>query len=202
MFAMPARKYTDEQQETFFESLDRSGTARAAAAAAGVHPDAGYRWVRRAGIATESQSRSYGLDPVGNVRTITATGVAAGTPTSTVHHYGGGGDSPSWTIDTSSTGTVTSRFLGGLSGDPVATATSGATTGISLSWAAKMGGVGFKALKGKHHATKWYHRTSGGIRKYVGVGRHTMKSRGAYYGFNTFAYSASIGAYWKNQRSR
>jgi len=54
VFAMPARKYTDEQQETFFESLAGSGTVRAAAAAAGVHPDAGYRWVRRAGIATES----------------------------------------------------------------------------------------------------------------------------------------------------
>jgi len=44
---------------------------------------------RVASIATGSQSRSYGLDPAGNVRTITATRVAAGTPTSTVHHYGG-----------------------------------------------------------------------------------------------------------------
>ena len=47
---MPARKYTDEQRDRFFEALDRAGTIRAAAAAAGVHPDAGYRWVKRAGI--------------------------------------------------------------------------------------------------------------------------------------------------------
>lgn len=47
---MPARKYTDEQHDRFFEVLDRGGTIRAAAAAAGVHPDAGYRWVKRAGI--------------------------------------------------------------------------------------------------------------------------------------------------------
>ena len=47
---MPARKYTDEQRDRFFEVLDRGGTIRAAAAAAGVHPDAGYRWVKRAGI--------------------------------------------------------------------------------------------------------------------------------------------------------
>ena len=69
-----------------------------------------------ASIASGSQSRSYGLDPAGKVRTVTATGVAAGTPTSTVHHYGGGGDSPTWTIDTSSTGTVTSRVLVDLDG--------------------------------------------------------------------------------------
>lgn len=47
---MPARKYTDEQRDGFFEVLDRGGTVRAAAAAVGVHPDAGYRWVERAGI--------------------------------------------------------------------------------------------------------------------------------------------------------
>ena len=47
---MPARKYTDEQRDRFFEALARGGTIRAAAAAADVHPDAGYRWVKRAGI--------------------------------------------------------------------------------------------------------------------------------------------------------
>jgi len=47
-----AKKYTAEQQEEFFRVLDRGTTIRAAAAAAGVSPDAGYQWVRRAGGAT------------------------------------------------------------------------------------------------------------------------------------------------------
>jgi len=48
---MAAKKYTEEQRERFFELLDRGGTVRAAAAVVGVHPDAGYRWVRHAGMA-------------------------------------------------------------------------------------------------------------------------------------------------------
>lgn len=85
-----------------------------------------------ASITTGTQSRTYGLDPTGNVRTVTATGVPAGTPTSTRLHYDGGGDSPTWTVDTSSTGTTTTRFLDGLSGDPVATSTTGASSAIGL----------------------------------------------------------------------
>jgi RHS repeat-associated protein len=87
---------------------------------------------RVASINTGTQARSYGLDPAGNVRTVTATGVPAGTPTSTVHHYDGSGDSPTWTVDTASSGTVTTRFLDGLAGDPVATSTTGASSAITL----------------------------------------------------------------------
>jgi transposase, IS30 family len=57
---MPARKYTEEQREKFFEALDRGGTVRAAGAVAGVHPDAGYRWVGRSGMATpRGKPRAY-----------------------------------------------------------------------------------------------------------------------------------------------
>lgn len=44
------KKYTDEQKEEFFRVLDRGGTVRAAARAAGVHEDAGYNWLRKAGL--------------------------------------------------------------------------------------------------------------------------------------------------------
>ena len=37
---MPGPKYTPEQKEMFFELIDRGGTVRAAAKAAGVHEDA------------------------------------------------------------------------------------------------------------------------------------------------------------------
>ena len=37
---MAGPKYTKEQKERFFDLLDRGGTVRAAAAAAGVHPAA------------------------------------------------------------------------------------------------------------------------------------------------------------------
>ncbi len=57
---MPARKYTEEQRERFFDELDRGGTMRAAAAVAGVHSDAGYRWVRRSGMASpRGKPRAY-----------------------------------------------------------------------------------------------------------------------------------------------
>lgn len=57
---MPARKYSDEQRDRFFEVLDRGGTIRAAATSAGVHPDAGQRWVKRAGIAQSRRApREY-----------------------------------------------------------------------------------------------------------------------------------------------
>ncbi len=44
------KKYTDEQKEEFFRVLDRGGTVRAAARAAGVHEDAGYNWLRKTGL--------------------------------------------------------------------------------------------------------------------------------------------------------
>lgn len=48
---MPAPKYTKEQKDRFFELVDRGGTVRAAAAAAGVHESAAYTWLRNAGLA-------------------------------------------------------------------------------------------------------------------------------------------------------
>lgn len=47
---MAGKKYTDEQKEQFFDLLDRGGTVRAAAKAAGVHPNAAYSWLRNAGL--------------------------------------------------------------------------------------------------------------------------------------------------------
>ena len=78
------------------------------------------------------QTRTYGLDPAGRIRSVSATGVAAGAPTSTINHYAGaGGDSPAWTLDTPATGAATiHRELSGLGGDVVAEAstTSGTTS--------------------------------------------------------------------------
>lgn len=45
-----ARKYSKEQKEKFFDLVDRGGTVRAAATAAGVHPAAAYTWLRKAGL--------------------------------------------------------------------------------------------------------------------------------------------------------
>ncbi len=47
---MPARSYTDKQKEVFYETYDRGVSVRKAAAAAGVSPDRGYRWVSEAGL--------------------------------------------------------------------------------------------------------------------------------------------------------
>ena len=47
---MPGPKYTKEQKDHFFEMVDRGGTVRAAAAAAGVHESAAYTWLRNAGL--------------------------------------------------------------------------------------------------------------------------------------------------------
>ncbi len=47
---MAGKKYTDAQREEFFRLLDKGGTVRAAARAAGVHEDAGYNWLRKTGL--------------------------------------------------------------------------------------------------------------------------------------------------------
>lgn len=46
-------KYSKEQKERFFEFVDRGGTVRAAASAAGVSEDAAYRWLRQAGLSMQ-----------------------------------------------------------------------------------------------------------------------------------------------------
>ena len=50
---MPAPKYTQVQKETFFTLIDRGGTVRAAAKAAGVHEGAAYTWLRQAGLSMQ-----------------------------------------------------------------------------------------------------------------------------------------------------
>ena len=47
---VPGSKYSNEQKESFFRLLDKGGSVRAAAEAAGVHPEAAYSWVRQAGL--------------------------------------------------------------------------------------------------------------------------------------------------------
>jgi transposase, IS30 family len=57
---MAARKYSEEQRLKFMALIDRGGSVRAAAAAVGVHPDTGYRWMKRAGLSTpRSTQRRY-----------------------------------------------------------------------------------------------------------------------------------------------
>jgi IS30 family transposase len=53
VLAMPGRKYNAEQNELFFKLIDRGGTVRAAAKAAGVHEDAAYTWLRQAGLSMQ-----------------------------------------------------------------------------------------------------------------------------------------------------
>jgi IS30 family transposase len=53
VLAMPGPKYTPEQKEMFFSLIDRGGTVRAAAKAAGVHEDAAYTWLRQAGLSMQ-----------------------------------------------------------------------------------------------------------------------------------------------------
>ncbi|MBF6423002.1 IS30 family transposase [Nocardia farcinica] len=47
---MAGPKYSKEQRELFFDLLDRGGSVRAAATAAGVHPGAAYTWLRNSGM--------------------------------------------------------------------------------------------------------------------------------------------------------
>jgi IS30 family transposase len=53
VLAMPGPKYTKAQKETFFLLIDRGGTVRAAATAAGVHEGAAYTWLRQAGLSMQ-----------------------------------------------------------------------------------------------------------------------------------------------------
>lgn len=60
---MPARKYTEQQRIAFMAIIDRGGSVRAAAASIGVHPDAGYKWMKQAGLSTpRSAQRRFTAD--------------------------------------------------------------------------------------------------------------------------------------------
>lgn len=60
---MPAKKYTEDQRVNFLAVIDRGGSVRAAAASVGVHPDAGYKWMRQAGLSTpRSTQRKYSIE--------------------------------------------------------------------------------------------------------------------------------------------
>jgi IS30 family transposase len=60
---MPARKYTEHQRLAFMALIDRGGSVRAAAIAVGVHPDAGYKWMKQAGLSTpRSTQRRYSAE--------------------------------------------------------------------------------------------------------------------------------------------
>lgn len=60
---MPARKYTELQRLEFMALIDRGGSVRAAAVRVGVHPDAGYKWMREAGLSTpRSTQRRYSAE--------------------------------------------------------------------------------------------------------------------------------------------
>ena len=50
---MAERKYSQEQKDRFFDLVDRGGSVRAAAVAAGVSQDAAYRWMRQAGLSMQ-----------------------------------------------------------------------------------------------------------------------------------------------------
>lgn len=57
---MPGPKYTQAQREMFFSLIDRGGTVRAAAEAAGVHEGAAYTWLRQAGLSMQRATpRNY-----------------------------------------------------------------------------------------------------------------------------------------------
>jgi IS30 family transposase len=60
---MAGKKYTEQQKDEFFRLLDRGGTVRAAARAAGVHEDAGYNWLRKTGLTMQRASpREYSVE--------------------------------------------------------------------------------------------------------------------------------------------
>ncbi|NYI42873.1 IS30 family transposase/transposase-like protein [Demequina lutea] len=57
---MAGKKYTEVQKEEFFRLLDKGGTVRTAARAAGVHEDAGYNWLRNTGLTMQRAApRTY-----------------------------------------------------------------------------------------------------------------------------------------------
>jgi len=51
--ATPGPKYTQAQKEMFFSLIDRGGTVRAAARAAGVYEAAAYTWLGQAGLSMQ-----------------------------------------------------------------------------------------------------------------------------------------------------
>jgi IS30 family transposase/transposase-like protein len=53
VLVMAGPKYTQAQKEMFFSLIDRGGTVRAAANAAGVHEGAAYTWLRQAGLSMQ-----------------------------------------------------------------------------------------------------------------------------------------------------
>lgn len=53
MATLSGPSYSAEQKEHFFEFIDKGGTVRAAARAAGVGEDAAYRWMRQAGLSMQ-----------------------------------------------------------------------------------------------------------------------------------------------------
>jgi IS30 family transposase len=56
-------RYSVGQRDLVFRLLDRGGTIRAAAVGPGVSSDTGYRWRRRAGVASQRQTpRAYGAE--------------------------------------------------------------------------------------------------------------------------------------------
>lgn len=60
---MGGPKYSREQKDRFFELIDNGGTARAAARACGVNPDAAYNWLRQAGLSMlRSTPRTYSAE--------------------------------------------------------------------------------------------------------------------------------------------
>ncbi len=57
---MAERKYDDGQRREVLARVDRGETIRSASLAAGVSPDAGYRWAKQAGLSNpRSSPRSY-----------------------------------------------------------------------------------------------------------------------------------------------
>lgn len=60
---MAERKYSDEQRQGLLVAVDRGSTVRAAALAVGMSPNAGYRWVKQAGLSTSrSAPRQYSTE--------------------------------------------------------------------------------------------------------------------------------------------
>jgi transposase, IS30 family len=92
---MPGPKYTGEQKQHFFDLVDRGGTVRAAALAAGVHPDAAYTWLRGAGLTMRRRAprvytdleRSAFLSLLGELGNVRAAAAALGFPAVTCYPW-------------------------------------------------------------------------------------------------------------------
>jgi IS30 family transposase len=85
---MPGPEYTAEQQQHFFDLIDGGGTVKAAAMAAGVHPDAAYTWLRGAGLTMRRRTprvytdgeRAEFLRLLGELHNVRAAAAALGFP--------------------------------------------------------------------------------------------------------------------------